>query len=297
MNVIANIDTVMEMAYVKVEAYMTTPHSAADLAQLEATIVASIIPMLSGGAVAEVAADEAMLTAAAAEFANEAVPYLTDAVSGAAKLRSLAPKLLTQLTTEGVDTINVAAAAAKSSDVAVTVVADAVETGAIDAVDAGQVMRVVDSAKSIGFKSAEEIKQHAGVLERWSSNFKSLKTEEAAVVNAGFEQAPYLVGTKVIEFETTAAESFVRVHGPNNVARSWVMRESDIAGLSAPEIAAKFNIRDVPSQLSRVDIPAGVKVRTGIVGPNGFGNAKGAVQYEILMPDIPESWFQPIRSF
>jgi len=147
MNVIANIDTVMEMAYVKVEAYMTTPHSAADLAQLEATIVASIIPMLSGGGVVEAGVEEAVLTKAAAELASEAVPYLTDAVAGAAKLRSLAPKLLTQLKAEGVDAINVAAAAAKSSDVAVTIVADAVETAAIDAVDAGQVMRVVDSAK------------------------------------------------------------------------------------------------------------------------------------------------------
>ena len=165
-NVIANINTVMEMAYTKVEAYVTTPHSAADLVQLEATIVASILPMLSGGGVAEVAADEMMLTAAAAEFANEAVPYLTDAVSGAAKLRSLAPKLLTQLTAEGVDTINVAAAAAKSSDVAATIVADAVETGAIDAVDAGQVMRVVDSAKKIGLDGAPQIKQLAATIEK-----------------------------------------------------------------------------------------------------------------------------------
>ena len=156
------------------------------------------------------------------------------------------------------------------------------------------------SAKNIGFKTGEEIKGHLGVIERWSTNFKTTRIEDAAVINRGYPEPPYLAGSKVVEFETTAAESFVRVHGSNNVARPWIMRQSDIEGLTASEIAAKFNIPEVPSQLSRVDIPSGVKIRTGIVGPNAFGNSKGAIQYEIRMPDnarIPESWFQPIRNF
>jgi len=198
MNVIANIDTVMEMAYVKVEAYMTTPHSAADLAQLEATIVASIIPMLSGGGVVEAGVEEAVLTKAAAELASEAVPYLTDAVAGAAKLRSLAPKLLTQLKAEGVDAINVAAAAAKSSDVAVTIVADAVETAAIDAVDAGQVMRVVDSARKAKIittpqgpiKQAMDAKSIASRAQVTGSETKLYRTGTSGRSNTG-DQAQY----------------------------------------------------------------------------------------------------------
>ena len=154
--------------------------------------------------------------------------------------------------------------------------------------------KVLDSARKIGFKTAAEIKQHAGVLERWSPNFKAFKIEEAAAVNAGFDQAPYLVGTKVIQFETTAGESFVRVHGPGNQARIWVLREADIAGLSASEIAAKFNIKDTPNQISRVNIPSGTKIRTGIVGPNAFGGSKGAIQFEIQMDRVPPEWFTKI---
>ena len=100
-----------------------------------------------------------------------------------------------------------------------------------------------------------------------------------------------------MEFETTAAESFVRVHGPNNVARPWIMRQADIEGLSAAEIAKKFNIPDIPTQLSRADIPAGTKIRTGVVGPNKWGDSKGAIQYEILKEYIPESWFKPLKDF
>jgi hypothetical protein len=158
---------------------------------------------------------------------------------------------------------------------------------------------VVDTAKNIGLKNAEEIKLHAGVLERWSSSFKKLNVEKAEIVNAEFSEAAYLAGTKVIVFETAAAESFVRVHGATNQARNWVMRESDIQGLTAAQIAAKFNIPEVPTMLSRASIPSGVRMRTGIVGPNAFGSSSGAIQFEIMMPNkefVPAEWFTKIRN-
>jgi hypothetical protein len=104
--------------------------------------------------------------------------------------------------------------------------------------------------------------------------------------------------SKVVEMETTATETFVRVHGPNIAAGNWVMRENDIVGLTGPQIAAKFNIPEVPTALSKVSVPGGVKMRTGIVGPNAFGSSKGAIQFEILMPNgefVPADWFTKMR--
>ena len=157
--------------------------------------------------------------------------------------------------------------------------------------------QVTDSAKKIGFKTGEEIKGHLGVIERWSTNFKTTRIEDAAVINRGYPEPPYLAGSKVVEFETTAAESFVRVHGPNNQARNWIMRSSDIEGLTGAQIAQKFNIPEVPTMISRADIPSGTKIRTGVVGPNAFGGSQGAIQYELRMPNdsfVPSEWFTKI---
>lgn len=97
--------------------------------------------------------------------------------------------------------------------------------------------RLIATAKKIGFKSADEISEHSAIVERWSSNLKTLRIEEASVINKAYGEPPYLAGTKVAEMETTAAETFVRVHGPDIAAGRWVKRETDVANLSAKEIA------------------------------------------------------------
>ncbi len=158
--------------------------------------------------------------------------------------------------------------------------------------------RLIDTGKQIGFKSADEIAQHSAIIERWGDAAKVTKIEDAAAINKSYGEPPYLAGSKVVEMETTATETFVRVHGPNFAAGNWVMRENDIVGLTGPQIAAKFNIPEVPTALSKVSVPGGVKMRTGIVGPNAFGSSKGAIQFEILMPNgefVPADWFTKMR--
>ena len=156
-------------------------------------------------------------------------------------------------------------------------------------VDAG--MKILDSAKSIGFKTGNEIKSNVGVIERWSSKFKTTKIDEAASINSGYPEPPYLSGTKVVEFETTGTEIFHRVHQEGNKARSWMLRKSDIEGLSPIQIKEKFNLPEVPTQISEVHVPAGTSVRTGTIGPNAFGSSKGATQYE-LRQQLDETLFK-----
>jgi hypothetical protein len=163
---------------------------------------------------------------------------------------------------------------------------------------AGGAVKIADSAAKLGFKNADDIKRNTGVIERWASHFNVRKIEDAANINAkmiekGMEPA-YKSGTKVIEFETSAAVSWVRVHGQANQARPWMMREVDIKDLSGKQIAEKFNIKDIPTMISRVDVPAGTTIRIGSVGRNSFGTAEGAIQYEIRMPNddfVPAEWF------
>ena len=92
----------------------------------------------------------------------------------------------------------------------------------------------------------------------------------------------------------TDVDSFVWVHGPDNQARPWIMRASDVDGLSAQQIAEKFNLPKVPTRISRVDIPPGTPLRAGQVGRNIWGNSEGAIQFQIMVPKANPNWFTDI---
>ena len=78
---------------------------------------------------------------------------------------------------------------------------------------------------------------------------------------------PYKPGTQVTQFETLAGESFVRVHGPNNKARAWMMKKHAIDGLSPKEIQRKFQLPELPTFVSDVNVPKGTKMQYGAVNP------------------------------
>ena len=68
--------------------------------------------------------------------------------------------------------------------------------------------------------------------------------------------------------------------------------------LTATEIAVKFNIPDIPTRMSKVEVPSGVDIRASFVGPNKYGTSEGAVQFEIMMPDgkdLDGAWFELLK--
>jgi filamentous hemagglutinin len=119
---------------------------------------------------------------------------------------------------------------------------------------------------------------------RTNINYRSAKD-----VNADFDgyNPPYKSGTRVTEYNTIEADQFVRVHGENNAARSWMMRREAIEGLSPQEIARKYSLPEVPAKISDINVPAGARIRTGKVAENFSGN-EGAIQYQWL-GRVPES--------
>lgn len=103
-------------------------------------------------------------------------------------------------------------------------------------------------------------------------------------VNASYPEGyepPYKPGSEVTEFVADGDVEFVRVYGENSPRGGWVMKESDIAGLSPAEIQDKFALPATPSHVIDVRPPPGTPMRTGTVNPL-FGGAGGAQQFEFL---------------
>lgn len=117
--------------------------------------------------------------------------------------------------------------------------------------------------------------------------------QAAEDVNSTFPsewEPPYKPGTQVTEFTTSADDVYVRVHGETNKARSWMMKPEAMEGLTPQQIQSKYALRENPSFMSEVHVPAGTRVRTGKVNPV-FGGAGNATQYELLQR-LPESVFK-----
>jgi hypothetical protein len=149
-----------------------------------------------------------------------------------------------------------------------------------------KVTKLLDSAKNIGFKTAEEIKHNKGVIERWKPSFASTKIDDASVVNReladiGYTKPPYTDSAKVVSFKPQEPTDFVRVHGDTNQGGRWVMNRKDIEGLTPVQIKEKFALPDLPTKVSDVTVPGGTGMRMGPVAPN-YGSQGGGIQFEVL---------------
>ena len=83
------------------------------------------------------------------------------------------------------------------------------------------------------------------------------------------------------DFTSDGNAEFVRVFGKNSPKGAWVMKESDITGLTPAQIQDKFALPAQPTHLIDVTPPTGTPMRTGTVNPL-FGGSGGAQQFEFL---------------
>jgi hypothetical protein len=116
--------------------------------------------------------------------------------------------------------------------------------------------------------------------------------------NVGFEKPPYAVDTPVLEYRTNAAERYVRVYnkdGGGQMAGRWMMKESEIQGLTPAQIREKFALPTEPSHVCSVDIPGdGRTLRKGKAGPVDGWGAGGGTQNQIV-GDLVPAWFSTER--
>ena len=136
-----------------------------------------------------------------------------------------------------------------------------------------------------------------GVLVGITKNHHITAIHTAEDVNRLFPEhwlpRPFQFRTHVVEFQTLKDSQWVRVHGIDNQARSWIMRRSAIEGLTPQQIAEKFALGDrIPTHLSDVFVPKGSNLFRGNIG--NIGNApEGAIQY--YLKEFDAAWFQNMR--
>ncbi len=115
----------------------------------------------------------------------------------------------------------------------------------------------------------------------------SIKTKNTDGVNKTFTEkgykAPYKKGSRTIEYEVKGSEDFVRVSGEQNVKGDWVVKKSEIEGLTPSQIKDKLSLKYEPTHISDVKVGDGTKIRSGIASEiKEWGTKGGAVQFEIL---------------
>ncbi|HBF37151.1 MAG TPA: hypothetical protein DDW50_07505 [Firmicutes bacterium] len=141
-------------------------------------------------------------------------------------------------------------------------------------------------------KSVIEVKQ--GVLEdKGPVAGRDIRQIASKEVNAKYPEnyeTPYKLNTNVTEFTTTSETDFVRVHGLNNRERSWLMKKSEIEGLTPEQIKDKFALPETPTLITEVKVPPNTRMRVGEASGNKFGHG-GGTQYELLERLVePDAW-------
>lgn len=100
----------------------------------------------------------------------------------------------------------------------------------------------------------------------------------------GYDNPPYLPKSKVQHIELNEDTTFCRVYDGENSGMygGWVMKQSDIEGLTPEEIQDKFALPQKPIKMCDVTLPAGTKMRTGLCNPlEGWGKG-GGVQFDLM---------------
>ena len=86
-------------------------------------------------------------------------------------------------------------------------------------------------------------------------NIQKVPADKVNLTYPNNNEPPYTAGTITTEFTTTSERSFVRVHGPNNRERAWVMEKSEIEGLTPEQIKDKFALPETPTHITDVKVP------------------------------------------
>ncbi len=114
---------------------------------------------------------------------------------------------------------------------------------------------------------------------------------DASVINKqllelGYTEAPYKVGTRVYEFKTNSEikDVFVRIYGgKSKMSGRWIIPRRQIEGLTPSQIKDKLGLSYLPEFISEATLPAGVTLRKGVVNPIfETSGERFTIQYEIL---------------
>lgn len=116
----------------------------------------------------------------------------------------------------------------------------------------------------------------------------SADSRNAALAQQGYTSPlPYKPQTPVVQYQQTSSTQYVRVFSGENAAGKWLMKYSDIQGLTPAQIQSKFALPHTPTHYCFVNVPAGTTVYVGVVNQS---SVSGTLQYE-LATNLPVSSF------
>jgi hypothetical protein len=156
----------------------------------------------------------------------------------------------------------------------------------------------LEKALDTALKESEQIMASSGkVFPKWSKKHRITHLEDAKAANTrlGYDKPPYLEGSHVVHFETTAEQTFVRLSNEANKEGTWLVRKGEIYGLTPSQIQDKLNLPKPPTHFGEVVVPSGTKMSRGITNANHFEGLEnvvgGNVQYRLESKYQP-SWFK-----
>lgn len=116
----------------------------------------------------------------------------------------------------------------------------------------------------------------------------SAESRNAALSQQGYTSPlPYKPQTPVVKYQQTSSTQYVRVFTESNKTGRWLMKYSDIQGLTPAQIQSKFALPSTPTHYCFVNVPSGTTVYVGVVNQS---SVSGTLQYE-LGTVIPDSAF------
>jgi outer membrane autotransporter protein len=104
---------------------------------------------------------------------------------------------------------------------------------------------------------------------------------------------PFDSGTSVTLIRVTQTHQFVRFYNPtdavnpSNAVGSWMMRASDVRGLTAAQIRDKFALPALPTNIVQVIVPASYALYTGIAAPIANWGDGGGLQNRVMATKPP----------
>ena len=128
------------------------------------------------------------------------------------------------------------------------------------------------------------------IAAEWSTLVQPIGTRndpfllDPAVLNLGYPagKGPWEANTMVTSIRTTATQFFVRFYNPtaqenpSNQEGGWVMRASEVRGLTPEQVRDRFALPNVPTMMTLGLTNSGEALYTGLAGPiAGWGNGGG----------------------
>ncbi len=123
----------------------------------------------------------------------------------------------------------------------------------------------------------------------------SISSDEANLDHIRTGKKPPYGGTRARDVVLDKETVFVRVHGEDNQASSWMMRKEDIEGLTARQIKDKFALPELPKYVSDVHVPKGTRLFIGKVAQQKGWGKGGGIQYELKGDRLPLSTWRNRR--